>query len=432
LREVDVTRFAPSAAPGEIFGILEEPNTMRRHLLDPASTLTFVLAVTSSLALTNCSDDAAQAAAPRAASAAAGGGTGGSGAGTSGSSAGGASMASSGSGGTESTPSPMPLVSRDAPAFASSSLSYQVTPDKANDDSPTTAWVPESLPGWIAYDLSGVPVDQRQRVLVAWYDGATQDYINEPLAESQQLPVDYTVEINAAPGGGEPPVDGWVEAANVTDNNRNSREHLIDLDGARWVRMRVTKGTATQTPLNLDVHYAPDGPSDAWLFLGDSITAMTFRYPISDLPARVHALDEERWPAVIPAGVGGTNTTSALAGIDEMLANYPGRYVVLGYGTNDHAAEFVMEDLVNRVFDAGKIPAIPRQPWTSVESVHADGVLNNQAIDALYEKYPAIFRGPDLWARLENRTDLIGDDIHPNEAGMVEIRAAWAEAMTAR
>jgi hypothetical protein len=327
-------------------------------------------------------------------------------------------------------PSPMPLISRNAPAFASGSYSG-TTPANANDDNPSSAWVTDAVPGWLAYDLSSVPVMQRQQVLVAWYDQKTQDYISQMPADWQGLPTSYSFEINHGDGGGDPPADGWTQVASKSGNNKNAGQFLIDLAGANWVRMSIAEGSGPQVAVDLDVHSAPDGASDDWLFMGDSITVLSLTRTGSNLPSLVHDRAPDRWPAIVPAGFGGTNTSTALGTIDEELDGYPGRFVVLSYGTNDHNNQFQMEDLVKKVLAAGKIPAIPHQPWTDVPTVQADGILNNQDIDALYAKYPEILHGPDLWALFENRTDLIASgDIHPNSDGQELLREAWADAMT--
>src|SRR5205823_2794022 len=70
-------------------------------------------------------------------------------------------------------PSPMPLISRGVPVFASSQL-YAAA--NAVDGDYNTEWR-GSIPGWIALDLSRVPASQRGQVIVAWYnDPSTSPY----------------------------------------------------------------------------------------------------------------------------------------------------------------------------------------------------------------------------------------------------------------
>jgi hypothetical protein len=415
-------------------------------------SLTSAVLLSLGLSLSACGDDK-----PKAASGASGASGGASGAKTGGASGGGTksggsagdgaggmgpnmsagspSEADAGDGPTTppgSRPTPMPLISRNVPAFASSADPNALA-SNANDGKNQSAWLSTAMPAWLAYDLSGVPADQRKRVLVAWYDGAALDFINPEPQESKHWPIDYTIELNSAAGGGDPPSDGWKTVETVTGNDRNTRQRLLDLDGANWVRMNITKSSSpTAVGLDLDVHSAPDGASDSWLLMGDSITFISTSYLFSDLPSLVHDRAPERWPAIIPAAIGGTNTTTALDALEPTLAGYPGRFVVLAYGTNDHTSEFHMEELVQKVIAAGKVPVVPRMPWSSSPNIlQNDGPGNNAIIDALYDKYPEILRGPDFWNFFMNRTDLISDgDVHPNEMGQEELRKQWAIAMT--
>jgi hypothetical protein len=204
------------------------------------------------------------------------------------------------------------------------------------------------------------------------------------------------------------------------------------LNGANWVRMSITRSSDPNgvPDIDIDIYSAPAGATDSWLFMGDSITYMTMTYAFSDLPSLVHGARADRWPAVIDGALGGTNTTTAMSIIDQTMNGFPGRYVVLAYGTNDHPAELHMEELVEHVIAAGKIPVVPHVPWSTAKL--QEGPLENQAIDALYEKYPAILRGPDLWAFFDNRTDWIAPgDVHPNDAGREALRGQWAKTMAA-
>ena len=103
---------------------------------------------------------------------------------------------------------------------------------------------------------------------------------------------------------------------------------------------------------------------------------------------------------------------------------------MLAYGTNDHAAEFKMESLVQKVIGLGKVPVVPHVPWSDQKL--DEGPLLNQAIDALYVKYPQILKGPDLWQAFENRLDYIpAGDVHPNGEGQEFLRGEWAKVISA-
>jgi hypothetical protein len=320
----------------------------------------------------------------------------------------------------------MPRISGGAPAFASSGV-----PSRANDDDPTTSWGPDKLPAWIAYDLSGAPVAERQSILVVWNALHAVDYITASPHAGDEKPTDYTVEINAAPGGtSAPPTNGWIQVVGVSNGTRNTVEHPIELNGGNWVRMSITGSTDPTVAIDLDVFSTPNGNTDCWMFMGDSITFITMHYAFTDVPQRVHQARPERWPAEINAAIGGTSTATAVSVIDDTMSGYPGRYVVLAYGTNDDPTIFQMETLVQKVLAAGKIPVVPHMPWSDTKL--SQGPQINQAIDALYARYPEIVRGPDLWSAFLNRTDLIpSGDVHPNSAGEAFLRQQWAQTMAA-
>lgn len=336
-----------------------------------------------------------------------------------------ASGGSNATGGTTSKSGPMRLISRGVPAFASSGMA-----SSANDEQPNVAWSSESLPAWLAYDVSGVPEGERQQVLLAWYCYWADYLVSEPKAE-QMLPLDYVVEVNTAAGGGEPPASGWSEVARVTNNSRSARQHVFDLAGASWVRLSVSKSSdAAKVMVDVDLYSAPGGGSDGWLFMGDSITYMTTQRAFSDLPELVTGLEPGRVPLVVDGALGGTNTTTAQEIIDTSLAEFEGRYIVLAYGTNDHAPEYQMESLVQKVLAAGKVPVVPHVPWSDQKL--EEGPLLNQQIDALYTKYPQILRGPDLWQAFENKLELIPHgDVHPNADGMEFLRVEWSKIIAA-
>ena len=98
-------------------------------------------------------------------------------------------------GGAATGVGPMQLISRGVPAFASSGMAMN-----AADEQPNIAWSSEALPAWLAYDVSQVPAEQRQQVLLAWYCYWADYLVTTPKPE-QMLPLDYVVETNAAAGG---------------------------------------------------------------------------------------------------------------------------------------------------------------------------------------------------------------------------------------
>jgi hypothetical protein len=328
----------------------------------------------------------------------------------------------------------MSRISAHAPAFSSGNANSSTGPSNANDDNNTTSWVPDTLPAWIAYDLSGAPMSERQNILVVWNAEHSWAYLNASTPAGAMMPTDYTIEVNAAPGGtSAPPADGWTVVARVSGNLRNTVQSLATLGGGNWVRVSITGATDPQVAIDLDVFSAPSGATDSWMLMGDSVTYMAMGYAFSDLPQLVHQARFDRWPAVVNAAIGGTNTNTALTVIDDTMNGFPGRYVGLAYGTNDHPSTFAMEALVEKVIAAGKVPVVPHIPWQDDPTLDADIAQMNTAIDALYAKYPQVLPGPDLWTTFMNHPELYPDagGPHPNADGAEVQRKAWAATMAA-
>jgi hypothetical protein len=335
------------------------------------------------------------------------------------------------------TVAPMPRISQGAPAYAG---------DGSNANSATAAtqtnlaseYQSNGVPMSVAIDLSATPAAQRHQVLIAWY-AKTQDWIvdldctTNCTTNGAEMAIDYTLESNSAAGGGAPPAGGWVNLTTVTANNRSSRQFLANLNGANWVRMSVSRGfSSTSVDVSIDVHSAPGGDTDGWLFMGDSNTAFTMPRYVSDLPYLVNALKPTHFPAITAAGIGGTRTIDGLTTIDGNLQDFPGQFVVLAYGTNDSPSDYEMEALVQKVIAAGRTPVIPHILWSATPTIQANGPLINAQIDALYAKYPQILHGPDLWDHFEGHTEWIpATDIHVNTAGQEELRNQWASVMAA-
>jgi lysophospholipase L1-like esterase len=326
----------------------------------------------------------------------------------------------------------MPLINHKTPAFGSDGPESFRGPQDANDGDKDTAWEPHAMPAWIAFDVSSAPQERRGQVLLVWNALHAGGWVGGGIGSSDERPVDYTIEVNAAASGSDAPTDGWMQVAKVTDCQRGSFQQLVDLAGGNWVRMSVTKGTSTPAAfaIDVDIFSAPNGDSDGWLFMGDSITNLSTGYASSDLPSLVQAIKPDRFPPMINAAIGGTNTGTAINIIDDTIGDFAGRFVTLNYGTNDHPDAFAMEPLVQRVIAAGKVPVVPHMPWS--QGGAADGENINTQIDALYAKYPEILHGPDMYAVFKGHTEWIpATDVHPNAAGQEQWRKAWATVIAA-
>ncbi len=329
---------------------------------------------------------------------------------------------------TSSTAQPMPVISRGVPAYASSAQSQGSAAD-GNSADYEVYWqsasqpISSAAPAWLAYDLSSVPVCQRGKVLVSWYQPVGYDAFDpydftiptsyDPAMDSTGngqygLPMNYVLEGNAAPGGGSAPASGWVALlpSAVANNVYHARTHLVDLTGYDWIRMRVTavtdSATTPETPVSspsqdvafkLDVQDASLGADDSWLFLGDSITS----HCMSNVEGGTNGADKtfselvnaskaSFFPAVVNGGMGGSKTITnpapqvagdAVNSIDAWLAMFPGKFVGLSWGTNDVNGDAwgidpsiaAYKTLVNKVIAAGKVPVVPHMPWAPASGV---------------------------------------------------------------
>jgi lysophospholipase L1-like esterase len=338
------------------------------------------------------------------------------------------------------TPAPLQLISRGLPAAASSARSRAAF---ANDADYNTVWRSEGVPAWLAYDLGGVPEERRARVLLVWYNG-TYGYTHTMGCRGvgyNNLGA-YLVEAHAERRPGEA---GWVQLAEVRDNSFHSRQHLLELAGYRWLRLRALASDGSpqndDVALNMDLYHAGPGLNDGWIFFGDSITAGAMGHdaigpepPATSFAQQVAALTGGRaFPPQENAGIPCIKTSDLVPHFAEWLARFPGRYVVISLGTNDAGAlaaeEFYANyaAMVEATLAAGKRPVVPTIPWSPDPERQADTLELNAAIAELYDAYPALLRGPNLWTFFAERPELLSDDgIHPSEAGYAAYRSVWA------
>lgn len=334
-----------------------------------------------------------------------------------------------------------PLISRNVPVFASSE---QYPARQANDASYDTAWR-SSGPAWLAYDLSGVPAARRAKVVVVWYNESF-DYdhtvINDP---AYNMPQDYTIQVNPAAGGGSPPANGWVTLVTVSGNHYHSRQHVITMTGNNWVRINVTAIDGSvqneDVALNMDVYDASAGLLDDWIFFGDSITAGSMGHNslggVASFAQLVNARATTHFPLEEAGGIGYLTSADGAQHLSTWLALFPGKYVGLSYGTNDangcvNPTAFSQNytKMMQAVLAAGKIPVIPHLPWGRTANIQNCGPGLNAKIDALYQAFPQVIKGPDLWAYFQAHQALISpDNIHPTEQGAGAYRQQWANAM---
>jgi hypothetical protein len=341
----------------------------------------------------------------------------------------------------------MPKISSGLPAYTN----YGSSPaPSAVDADYSTVWRTGHDPSpsdanWLALDLSSVPVAMRTTVYSVWFNEYGYNYDTSD-GSSYTLPGDFTIQANAAPGGGQPPTSGWTTLASKTANIYGSGANMLDLTGYQWVRFDCTASAPNVAAQNTDTSlqwnlYDAHAGNDGWKFSGDSITANSMDHEAANdsFDQLVHATVAND-PAFEMAGHGGWSTATLLASIDGFLADFPGRYFGISLGTNDapgnDPAAYIanMTQLIDKVLAAGKVPVVPTIPYTG-EPTHASIPTYNAQIEALYATYGSkLVRGPDLYTVIyDERATMFTNptDLHPNAIGNAAIRQAWAAAMVA-
>ncbi len=325
-----------------------------------------------------------------------------------------------------------PVISRNVPAYSGSASA-----SSGNDAHYYSFWT-SSGQDYLAYDLSGVPASQKKQVLAVWYNGSTFDQIGA-YASCSAIPVDYTIEVNAAAGGSYP-TSGWKTVKTVQDNGLASRQHLVGMEGYNWIRINVTECYGGEVSLNFDIHDASSGVSDSWIFFGDSITAgsMVNSYG-TGYATRVNQMDSNYFPLQENGGIGGISSYHGSANIDRWLADSPVKYVSIAYGTNDAwgnngGADRYYEStkyMIDAVLALGKIPVLPTIPYASNTDVNAYLDLYNGKIAQLYAEYgDKLLHGPDFYSFFKANPQYLSDDgVHPSFDGYEAMRQLWAETM---
>ncbi len=333
------------------------------------------------------------------------------------------------------------LISRNVPVFASSEA-YPAT--NANDNSYDTTWRSNGA-AWLAYDLSGVPANKRSKVLVVWYN-ETGNYDHTVIGDAAyNLPESYTIDVNAAVGGGQPPTTGWKTLVTVHGNHYHSRQAVITMAGNNWLRLNITAIDGSyenyDASINMDVYDASSALTDDWIFYGDLITAGAMDHDTLNGTAAFAQLVNAHLPNDYPVqesgGIGYLTSSDAVKNLNTWLGLFPGKYVGLSYGTNDALSCVNPETfynnyvtLVQDVLHAGKTPLIPFIPWGRNTNIQRCAPALNAQITKLYTAFPQIIHGPNLWSFFQSHQNLISsDNIHPTDAGFDAYRQQWVNTL---
>lgn len=336
---------------------------------------------------------------------------------------------------------PNPVISRNCPAYSGDNPATAVA---ANDEH-YFSFAFLKAPDYLAYDLSGVPEEERKQVIAVWYNTSSYDKLGA-YANANMEPTDYTVEVNAAPGG-DYPQDGWVVVDTVEGATYGSRQHLVDFEGYNWIRLNVAKADGkegSQASVNFDIHNVSEGVSDSWIFFGDSITAMSMNNCYgTGFATHVNEIDSRYFPVQENGGIGGITSTDGKENIDRWLSFSPAKYVSIAYGTNDcwgnpGNTETYYENtkyMIDAILAAGKIPVLGKIPGSTNSDVGPNVPLYNAKVEQLWEEYgDKLVQGPDLEAFFTEHPEYLSeqDGVHPTSEGQDAMRKLWAETMYER
>jgi acyl-CoA thioesterase-1 len=282
---------------------------------------------------------------------------------------------------------------------------------------------------------------------------------NAYLGTDAGSPGDYLIQTSPDGSSGS-----WKTVASVKANPLRAREHSFDFTGQSWVRIAVTGAAADAKGVvkidEIDVHDASAGMQDTWVFLGDSISNMSFPkapYVNPSFADNINAAKPSYYPVMINGATSGTSSSDPLVAdtrcvianpctvMDLWLELNPDvRFWVIGYGTNDSWSTapagydpliFVnmfkanMDKLVNKVLAAGRVPLLRQIPYTTLfPASHADVVPYNTAQDQLTAQY-GLAAGPDLYTYFKNNTNQMYDGMHPTNQGAVGINLLWSQSV---
>jgi hypothetical protein len=312
-------------------------------------------------------------------------------------------------------------------------------------------------PDWVAFDLSAIPTNQRQRIRLYFNDQQQNVQYDSKYGGGscynsyRGVPGTFTIQTNTGAGGATPPTTGWT-TTNIFSNNTLSEIllHLTNTATAQWVRFSVTG----LSPCEQQTYFAgqfdfynDESPAASGAgFLGDSILLGAMGHEsnsdghASNWSQAIHnKIGGTNYPLLVDDGVGGTTAQRCTNGdIDRLLSVSPGKYMVVALGMNDagggnpQGLHDEMATCIQKIHAAGKVAVIPTISWTSVADRVNAIPLYNAEIQQLYTQYPGeVLAGPDFWTYFKQRPYLLDDasssstDVHPNQRGFEAMELQW-------
>lgn len=301
---------------------------------------------------------------------------------------------------------------------------------------------------YVAFDLSTLPLAQRQMWCLAWYMDTTNGTYDYTLFGStpSNLPASYTIQLNTAAGGSYP-ATGWSTVVTVANSTYNSRQHIINAAGANWVQILITAINGSVANNNaaiesIDIYDISSSNADNWLIPGDSITDQGWNH--GTLPGIAILINQSlaNFPLMQAAGIPGYTADQMVLVLPTWLTLFNGKYVILNLGTNDANEGGVpladyqanMQTMLTAIINAGFTPIMQKTIcYGLTANIQANGPTVNAALAALFAANPQCIQGPDLWAFFQANQSLIsGDGIHPTlPDGYAAYQQQWVDALLA-
>jgi lysophospholipase L1-like esterase len=346
----------------------------------------------------------------------------------------------------------MPKVSQGRPTTGNNGFGGSFDPANATDADYNTQYRSVAIPSvgtpqWVAVDISNLTAGQKAAMFAHLRsDISTYPYYDTTVANVYTIPEDYKIQGNAAAGGGAAPGSGWVDIATVTGSFFTSRAfNLGSVASYNWIRVSCTKShggvSNDDAAYQLDLHNASDGIDDSFLALGTSITAEVFKANVpgggawtnGTLAQKVATLNASRFPLIVNGGIGGMTIATAYTNRVLYVNSFPGKHVILDYGTNDAAGgvtdtafDTSLGQWITYLEGLGYTVILPRIPKRT-DNASYDTLVQAYNVKIVARAVGSVKLGPDFWTLVNNGTVTLRDGLHPTTAGTVAMQQAWAD-----
>jgi hypothetical protein len=330
------------------------------------------------------------------------------------------------------------IISRLVPVSTTSGTSGNISDSNYNTEFRSSGGSVE-----VAWNLTNVPVEYRTNLLLGWIANNTYGYDHTEIGQPGYNNAGaYTIDGHTSTSSSKP-TSGWVNLATVSGNTLKSLFHFLQSVSAyTWIRINFTASDGTGG--NNDIGVAVDildassqsaTTVEAVMALGDSNFANAFDWKSSDgqgdssIGDQVAAIDgfvvpvmNAGWPGISAAAA----ANSKYSVISSQLTKFPGKDVLLCYGTNDGPGDstFIanMGTIIALINSFGK-RAIVCKPPQSTDGGHGHIAALASTIPTIITNASNAIAGPDFQAA---GLPLELDGVHWNAVGRAAARTLVA------